>query len=65
MSLILKGSGQTQAVPAQPQSAPVTAAPTAMQPAEKQELAAVISVAVAEQMGTDVSAIRINSIRRL
>ncbi len=48
-----------------PTQAPVVA-PVAEQPIEnKQELIAAISAAVAEELGTDVSGIRIHSIKKL
>lgn len=46
--------------------APQTPVVAAQQPIEnKQELIAAISVAVAEELGTDVSGIRIHSLKRL
>ncbi len=59
--LVGKNSDETPA----PAPAPVVA-PVAEQPIEnKQELIAAISAAVAEELGTDVSGIRIHSIKKL
>ena len=48
-------------------SAPVAAAPAAASAEipNKQEFIAAVSVAIAEEMGEDVSAIRITSVRRI
>lgn len=49
-----------------PVVSPIIQQPVAEQPIEnKQELIAAISVAVAEELGTDVSGIRIHSIKKL
>lgn len=49
------------AVAAAPAAAPAPAAPSA----NKQQIVAAIAVAIAEEMGTDVSHIRIHSIKRV
>lgn len=49
------------AVAAAPAAAPAPAAPSA----NKQQVVAAIAVAIAEEMGTDVSHIRIHSIKRV
>ena len=49
------------AVSAAPAAAPAPAAPTG----NKQQIVAAIAVAIAEEMGTDVSHIRIHSIKRV
>ncbi len=47
-------------------AAPVAQAPVAQAPiANRQELVAVIACAIAEELGTDVSAIRIKSIKKI
>jgi len=56
------GRGQ-QAAPAAP-AVPVAAAPTAAEP-NRQELVAAISAAIAEELGTDVTGIRILSLKKL
>ncbi len=69
MSRIVKAlEGNKESAPA---SAPVAAAPAvntapaAAPIANRQELVAVIACAIAEELGTDVSAIRIKSIKQL
>ncbi len=62
MGLLVGNKSSETPAPAQ---APVVA-PVAEQPIEnKQELIAAISAAVAEELGTDVSGIRIHSIKKL
>lgn len=56
-----KNAPQTASAPAP--AAPVPAGPAAS--ADKQKLVAAIAAAVAEDMGTDVSHLKIHSIRRL
>jgi len=51
-----------------PASAPVSAAPSiskAQNPAKRQEIVAAIGVAIAEECGVDVNAIRITSIKKI
>ena len=59
---VVSGTQKSEEAPA---PAPVTAAPVAAEIPNKQELVAAVSAAIAEDMGTDVSAIRILSIKRL
>lgn len=49
----------------EPSSAPVKNVPTSDTIPNKQELIAAVSAAVAEELGEDVSAIRITSIRKI
>ena len=60
--VIVSGTQKSEETPT---AAPVTAAPVAAEIPNKQELVAAVSAAIAEDMGTDVSAIRILSIKRL
>ena len=57
------GRGQ-QAAPAAAPAVPVAAAPTAAEP-NRQELVAAISAAIAEDLGTDITGIRILSLKKL
>ena len=61
---VIVGGDKTPAQEA-PAAAPAPAAPVAVEIPNKQELVAAVSAAIAEDMGTDVSAIRILSIKRL
>ncbi len=62
--VIVSGTQKSEETPAAA-PAPVAAAPVAAEIPNKQELVAAVSAAIAEDMGTDVSAIRILSIKRL
>lgn len=63
MSLFAGNSSKQEEVSA---AAPIVQQPVVEQPIEnKQELIAAISVAVAEELGTDVSGIRIHSLKKL
>lgn len=57
--------GRACASSAAPAAVPAPAPAAAPAPADQQALVAAISAAVAEEMGTDVSGIRILSLRRL
>ena len=46
-------------------AAPVAAAPVAQEIPNRQEMVAAVSAVLAEELGTDVSAIRIHSIKRV
>lgn len=60
----LKGNGDAKA--SEVKSAPVAAAAPAQTPIEnRQELIAAVSAVIAEELGTDVSAIRIKSIKKI
>jgi len=61
---IVSGNQKSEETPAVA-PAPVAATPVAAEIPNKQELIAAVSAAIAEDMGTDVSAIRILSIKRL
>ncbi len=64
LSVLVRGNDNKQEQAAAPIVAP--AAPAPQQPIEnKQELLAAISAAVAEELGTDVSGIRITSFKKL
>lgn len=67
MSAVIKAlKGNEQSAPAAP-AAPVAVAPAPAQaPIEnRQELIAAVSAVIAEELGTDVSAIRIKSIKKI
>lgn len=54
------------AAPAAPAAAPVIAAPAAPVPeANRQEIAAAVAAAVAEELGTDITGIRILSMKKI
>ena len=55
---------QKAAVPAAP-AVPARPAPAAVPAGNKQQLVAAMAAVIAEEMGTDVSRIKIHSIRRL
>ena len=60
---VTAGSSSSQQ---EPEKQPVVASPVVDQTIEnKQELLAAISVAIAEELGTDVTGIRIHSIKKL
>ncbi len=63
MSAIFKAFNKPKAEESTTAAAPVVA--TAEPIANKQELIAAVSAVIAEDMGTDVSAIRIKSIKRI
>ena len=54
-----------ETAPAAPAAVPVAAAPAAEEIPNRGELVAAVSAALAEELGTDVSAIRIHSIKRV
>lgn len=62
MGLFFSG---TNNVDAPAKSAPVASAPAAQEIPNRQEMVAAISAVLAEELGTDVSAIRIHSIKRV
>lgn len=62
MGLFFAGTNNNDA-PAK--SAPVASAPVAQEIPNRQEMVAAISAVLAEELGTDVSAIRIHSIKRV
>lgn len=64
MGKIVRSLGGTQ-VPAKAPAGPIPPAPAAEAIANRQELAAAISVALAEEMGTDVTGIRILSLKKI
>ena len=55
----------TNNVDAPVKAAPVASAPVAQEIPNRQEMVAAISAVLAEELGTDVSAIRIHSIKRV
>lgn len=61
---LLEGKKESEPAAA-PVAAPVAAPAPASPVANRQELVAVIACAIAEELGTDVSAIRIKSIKQL
>lgn len=61
MSAVLRSAGKQPAVPAPAPVAPAAPAPGAITP----ELIAAVSAAIAEDLGTDVTGIRITSIKPL
>ncbi|MBR6548159.1 MAG: OadG family protein [Clostridia bacterium] len=66
LSWLVKGKSKTLSQPAQVATSTPASAPVTEQPIEnKQELLAAISAAVAEELGTDVSGIRITSFKKL
>jgi len=63
---LVRGNSKTSSQPAQVTTSAPVPAPVAEQPIEnKQELLAAISAAVAEELGTDVSGIRITSFKKI
>lgn len=68
MGAIMSKAAPAKQVETAPAAAPVPAAAPAAAPAQtgnKQQIVAAIAVAIAEEMGTDVSHIRIHSIKRV
>lgn len=68
MGAIMSKAAPAKQVETAPAAAPVPAAAPAAVPAQtgnKQQIVAAIAVAIAEEMGTDVSHIRIHSIKRV
>lgn len=61
MAKVVPAKAAVPAVSAAPAAAPAPAVPAA----NKQQIVAAIAVAIAEEMGTDVSHIRIHSIKRV
>ena len=59
--IVRPGSGSAPAV----QAAPAPVVPAAQDTTNRQELIAAVSAALAEELGTDVSAIRVLSFRKL
>ena len=64
MGKIVRGMGGAEP-PVKAPSAPIPPAPAAAAIPNRQELIAAISVALAEEMGTDVSGIRILSLKKI
>ncbi len=64
MCAVVNSGEKKQAVVATPAPAPV-AAPAPMNNGKKEELMAAIAAAIAEDMGTDISAVRIVSIKKV
>ena len=58
------GSKKTESAPAAP-AAPAPSAPASAQIPNRQEFIAAVSAVLAEEMGTDVSALRILSVKRV
>ncbi len=56
---------KTEKAPAPVAAPAVSAAPAATEPGKTPELIAAISAAIAEEMGTDISAIRIVSLKKI
>lgn len=56
--------GHAAPAAAAPAAAPVSAAPAAAEP-NRQELVAAVSAAIAEELGTDITGIRIVSMKKL
>ena len=56
--------GRAASAPAPAAPAPVSAAPAAVEP-NRQEMAAAIAAAIAEELGTDITGIRILSMKKL
>ena len=65
MSAIFKAFNKKENATPQTQSAPVVTAAQAEPIANKQEFIAAVSAAIAKDMGTDISAIRITSIKKI
>lgn len=64
-SIINSGRKSADSAPAQPAAAPAAVpAPAPAAIADNSQLVAAVSVAIAESMGTDVSHLRIHSIKR-
>lgn len=63
--IFAKAQKKAPAAPVSETSAPVAAAPVADEIPDRDELVAVLSAAVAEELGTDVSAIRVVSLREI
>lgn len=64
-ALLSKLGGQTTSAPVQRDAAPTPASPAAEAISNRQELIAAISVALAEELGTDVKGIRILSLKKI
>lgn len=62
MGMFFAGSSNNDDAPVK--AAPVASAPVALEIPNRQEMVAAISAVLAEELGTDVSAIRIHSIKR-
>lgn len=65
MGTIIALLKQQSASPEKAEAAPVATPAPAAPAANNQQIVAAIAVAIAEEMGTDVSHIRIHSIRRI
>lgn len=64
-TLLSKLGGQTTSAPVQREAAPAPAPAAAEAIPNRQELIAAISVALAEELGTDVKGIRILSLKKI